>query len=312
VSSPPKSPLVSICIPAYARPAELGEAIASVISQSYGDLEVLVGDDSGGLDTVVAKAGDPRVVYIRNEQRLGMARNYNALLDRARGRYIGILDDDDRLLPTFVERVVERFEQDPELGVVFTDHLFDEGGRLRPRQCAVPGGRHDDFLRVQLTARPVHCSASLYRRDVWERIRPLPDLIWADIVMQTRAAEEGYSFFYVDEPLMIYRVHPGGLSRQAAIFRDHAVAAWELFNFTDPECERLRLERMARALCGRAAHHLKTGSLGEARADAERARSIAEWEPTVRERLITFLACHARSGASAAWLWARVKGQTTV
>src|SRR2546425_3765166 len=116
---------VSICIPAYGRPEELGVAIESVLSQDFEELEVVVGDDSGDLEPVVNRFGDPRVRYLRNPRRLGMAGNWNAVLDRADGRLLGLLMDDDRLLPGFVRSTVSQFEEDPSLGVVFTNHLLD-------------------------------------------------------------------------------------------------------------------------------------------------------------------------------------------
>src|SRR3954451_9083207 len=118
------APRVSICIPAYGRQRELREAIESVLAQYFEDLEVIVGDDSGDLGDVVRAVGDPRIDYRRNERRLGMAANWTSVMDRGRGEVIGLRRDDDRLLPGFVSRVVERFDADPAAGIVFTDHLF--------------------------------------------------------------------------------------------------------------------------------------------------------------------------------------------
>jgi glycosyltransferase involved in cell wall biosynthesis len=266
-------PLVSICIPAYARPAELREAIVSVTSQSVRDVEVLVGDDSGDLRDVVASAGDERVVYIRNEPRLGMAANWNALLDRARGRYVGLLMDDDRLLSGFLERTVARLEADPCLGVAFTNHYFDRAGSLRPRECALPDGRHERFLASYLRHMPVAVSAALMRREVWEQVRPLPDLLTADVVLHVRAALAGWAFSYVDEPLMVYRVQDGQQSGHESRFRDDGVSAWESFA-ADDEAEMLRRARLARALVSRAASRVKARRLDDARLDLARAREL--------------------------------------
>ncbi len=73
---------VSICIPAYARPKLLRAAMESVLTQERGDLELLIGDDSGDLEAVVTSFDDPRVRYRRNASRLGMAGNWTALLDK--------------------------------------------------------------------------------------------------------------------------------------------------------------------------------------------------------------------------------------
>jgi glycosyltransferase involved in cell wall biosynthesis len=267
-----RSPTVSVCIPAFGRPEFLRTAIESVLAQSFGDFELLVGDDSGDLESAVVS--DPRIRYFRNATRLGMAGNWSALLDRARGRFVGLLMDDDELAPDFLETVVSRFADDPSLGVVFTNHYFRTEGALRKRKCALPEGRHDDFLLDLLRYRPVAVSATLMRHDVWEQVRPLPDVVTADVVLHVRAALHRWPFFYVDRPLMVYRVHPGQLSRQEEPFRDDEVRTWDSFSFDDPECEQLRRAYLAKALVSRAATHVKERQTREARLDIARARAL--------------------------------------
>jgi glycosyltransferase involved in cell wall biosynthesis len=265
-------PAVSICIPAFGRPESLRTAIQSVLAQSFDDFEVLVGDDSGDLES--ALVGDPRVRYFRNPTRVGMARNWNALLDRTRGRFVGLLMDDDELRPDFLRTVVSCFDEDSTLGVVFTNHYFRADGALRERDCELPEGRYEKFLLDLLRYRPVAVSASLMRREVWEQVRPLPDLLTADVVLHVRAALRGWPFFYVNRPLMVYRVHPGQLSRQEQSFRNDEVRAWDSFSFDDQDCERLRRRYLAEALTSRAAAHLKNDRIREARLDVARARAL--------------------------------------
>lgn len=149
--------------------------------RDFDDLEVIVGDDGGDADQVVMAVGDPRVRYVRNEVPLGMAGNWGSALDTARGRYRALLMDDDVLL-----------EVDRSLGIAFTDHYFDIGGRLRSRGRTLPGGRHDNCVAAILRHRPlVAVSAALMRAEVWEQVRPLPDLLNADVIMHLRAAEAG-------------------------------------------------------------------------------------------------------------------------
>ncbi len=285
------TPRVSICVPAYARPDGLRAAIESVLGQSRGDVEVVVGDDSGDLQPVVAAIADPRVRYVRNPERLGMAGNWNAVLDRARGDLVGLLMDDDRLCPGFVETVVARFDADPSVGLVFTDHYFDDGSGLERRPCALSDGRYERFLAPLIRHNPVAVSAALMRREVWRALRPVPDLHTADIVMHMRAAEAGVVFEYVDEPLMVYRAYHEQLTADIR-FRDHVVRAWELFEFADPEAENLRRDRLRGALITRASMQLRFGRWGEVVADLDRAAALGALG--ARGRTIGFLAAHPR------------------
>jgi glycosyltransferase involved in cell wall biosynthesis len=286
------APRVSICVPAYARPTELRMAIESVVRQDFDDLEVIVGDDSGDLGGTVEAVGDPRIHYHRNPRRLGMAGNWTAVLDRARGELIGLLMDDDRVMPGYLRKVVSRFDEDHSLDVVFTNHYFDNGSHLEQRRCDLAPGRYEDFLLPYLKHRPVPVSATLMRGRVWQAIRPLPDLETSDVVMHVRAALAGYVFYYLDEPLMAYRSeHPDQLSARER-FRLDVVAAWELFEFDDPECERLRRHWLAEALVSRAAMRLKRRRPQEALTDLTRARSLDSAALGVRGQVLRYLARH--------------------
>jgi glycosyltransferase involved in cell wall biosynthesis len=291
-------PAISVCIPAYGRPEELRQAIESVLSQGFDDVEVVVGDDSGDLEPVAAVIGDPRVCYRRNESRLGMAGNWTSVLDRARGRYLALLMDDDRLLPGYLEKTVAALDADPALGVVFTDHLDDEQGTLRRRHCGLAGGRYERFAALYVEHMPVAVSAAAMRREVWAQLRPLPDVGTADVVMHARAAELGWPFLYIDEPLMVYRRHAGQLS-SAMRFRDDVVEAWELIVFTDPRAEAMRRRRLAEALCSRAAARLKAGRASDARVDIARAAELDGAAIGARGRTVRFLAHHPALGRAA-------------
>ena len=135
-----------------------------------------------------------------------MANNWNSLLDKARGRYLALLMDDDVLAPTFAAKCLEGFSS-AEVGISFANHrFFDDAGRWWVRECALPAGLHRTFLIKLLELRPVAVSAAIMRREVWNQVRPLPDILTADLYMHAQAAAAGWSFFYVDEPLMSYRV----------------------------------------------------------------------------------------------------------
>lgn len=300
------APLVSVCIPAYRRPRELREALESVLAQDFDDLEVVVGDDSGEAEEVVRAVDDPRVRYIRNPIRLGMAGNWTSTLDNARGEYRALLMDDDVLLPGFLSETVRALEDDPSVGIAFTDHYFDVAGERRLRGCSLAGGRHENCVEIILRHRPlVAVSAAVMRTDVWERVRPLPDLLNADVVMHLRAAEAGWAFYYVDTPLMAYRVHAGQLTGNESRFRGDLVSAWDLFAFADPECEALRRRYLADALIARAATHLKEGEPEQAAAAAARARALVD-RLDRRGAVVAALARKPRLSPPVTWAWRQV------
>jgi glycosyltransferase involved in cell wall biosynthesis len=271
------APTVSIGIRGWRRET-LPIAIESVLSQGRDDVELIVGDDSGDLADVVAGFDDPRVRYLRNPGRLGLSGNARVLLDSARGRYIGLLDDDDRMLPGYLDATVSRLERDPRVGIVFTNWFHEAGGRLHEREWPLAGGRHDDFLAEILRGCPANLSAALIRREAWEegeRRHPIRDDASVDMTVWMRTAEAGWSFHFVDERLVVYGVHPGQVSHQEELIRERAVRVWSRFRFDDPECERLRRLRVAEALLDRANLRLRQGRLRAAGRDVRSARRVA-------------------------------------
>lgn len=87
------TPLFSIVLPTRDRPEMLAVAVESVMSQTLRDWELIVVDDGGAV--AVRLPTDPRVTLIRNAVSGGPSVARNAGLERAQGRFVAFLDDDD-------------------------------------------------------------------------------------------------------------------------------------------------------------------------------------------------------------------------
>jgi glycosyltransferase involved in cell wall biosynthesis len=111
--------LVSVLIPAYNAGPYLGEALDSVLAQTYRPLEVIVADDGSEDDTVeVARSyGDP--VRLVQQERGGNGAARNAAVAVAGGQYYAFLDADDRFMPGKLQAQMDALDGDPGLDVVF-------------------------------------------------------------------------------------------------------------------------------------------------------------------------------------------------
>jgi glycosyltransferase involved in cell wall biosynthesis len=270
---------------------------------------IVIDDGSGELRSVVEATGDSRVSY-QLHPGMGPVDKARTVLDAGRGRYVGLLDHDDWLLPGYLEAVVARLEADPTLGVAFTNHYFEEAGRRRMRTCGLAGGRYERFLPELLRHWPVAQSAALMRREVWtegEARLPLPDGTPVDATLWLRAAEAGWPFHYVDEPLMVYGVHADQVSKNEEWVRPRGVRLWRTFRFDDRECEDLRRRRLAEALVSEGAMHLKQGRAADARTDFAEARRLAPRAMGTRARALAYLADHPRMLPPVMAAWRRVR-----
>jgi GT2 family glycosyltransferase len=114
---------ISVVIPTFRRNALLLEAINSVLRQADVSVEIIVVDDCPDLSArdAVATVRDDRVHYFPNEKPSGgkpaLVRNFGA--NKATGRHIHFLDDDDRVAENYYRDAVAEFNAHPRCGVVF-------------------------------------------------------------------------------------------------------------------------------------------------------------------------------------------------
>ena len=134
------TPHVSVIIPTYNYGRFLGEAVNSVLGQTFRDLECIVIDDGSTDETgqVLASFTDPRMVF-SSTPRLGVSAARNRGLDMSRGSLIAFLDADDRWKPGKLERQIAILADEPGVDMVFTNFV---------RFTATEGWLPDQFTYV--------------------------------------------------------------------------------------------------------------------------------------------------------------------
>jgi glycosyltransferase involved in cell wall biosynthesis len=126
-------PLVSVIVLTYNREKFIGEAIKSVLAQSYQNFELIIIDDGSTDNTPVVVNGflDQRLRYIRHEANAGLLKRRQESLTYVKGKYIAILDSDDVWLNTSkLDKQVEYLEDHPEYSLLGTFvRLIDDTGQ---------------------------------------------------------------------------------------------------------------------------------------------------------------------------------------
>lgn len=210
------SPLVSVITPAYNAEQYIAETIQSVIDQTYPHWEMLIVDDGSTDKTadVVARFDDPRVKLIPIEHSGLPAVARNRGIEAASGEYIAFLDADDVWYPRKLERQIKKFKAVPEAGLVHCrpEKLVDNTRVPWPSRAI-----QYDFLFHELVKGNFICNSSVVvRRSVLEehglfdtdpRLKGTEDYeLWLRLAIPTKFAS-------VEEPLLLYRVHPDGISK---------------------------------------------------------------------------------------------------
>jgi len=219
MTSPPTRPTVTVIIPTYNREAYLRASIASVLGQTFSDLELLVVDDGSTDDTpgLVRSIDDRRVRYLPQEHR-GVSAALNAGMRSAAGRYVARLDSDDTWLPHALATLVSVLDSQPNVGVVYgKGQAMDRDGAPLPHTQGLPPRFPDDSLR-SLAYDDCTCNVALLaRRECLERAGGYDETLTAneDWDMWLRVARHD-SFAFVDEVLALIRWHDGNLTGPAS------------------------------------------------------------------------------------------------
>ncbi|MCH8533308.1 MAG: glycosyltransferase [Alkalimonas sp.] len=129
------STFVSVVMPSYNQAAFLGEAIDSVLGQSWPHLELIVqdgGSTDGSQSILQAKAQQDSRLRWHSEPDSGPAQALNRALKQARGNLIGWLNSDDRYTQGAIQRAVQAFEQNPNWLLCYGEgeHIDAEGKTL--------------------------------------------------------------------------------------------------------------------------------------------------------------------------------------
>lgn len=204
------APAISVIVPCFNHGRYLGEAIDSVLAQTIGDYEILVGDD-GSADQETRQLLDrfqrAKTRVFRFPHR-GLAATRNALIAEAAGAYLCALDSDDILCPDYFETALDVFRADPGLTFVScqAEMFGDETGRW-------PGTLRCDL--PALLAEDTVITAALVKRDAvlavggYDTAMPLQgDEDWDLWISLLEAGGRGY---ILDEVLFRYRRRRGSM-----------------------------------------------------------------------------------------------------
>lgn len=98
--------LISVVIPTYNRKDKLPACIASVLAQTYPNLEVIVVDDAStdGTERLFDRGTDPRVHYVRYGDNRGACYARNLGAQRAHGSFLAFQDSDDLWHPDKLQK----------------------------------------------------------------------------------------------------------------------------------------------------------------------------------------------------------------
>jgi glycosyltransferase involved in cell wall biosynthesis len=211
------SPLVSIIVPAYDVTDFIGDALNSVLAQTFTDYEIIVVNDGSPDSEALERALAPymsRIRYIKQENR-GVSGARNTGITAARGSLLAFLDGDDTWLPNYLEVQVARIQADRSIDVLYPNVLLfggsTDGGEEFMTAC--PSTGEVTFERLLLQKCNVS-NCSIARRETIVRAGLFDESLRSveDFDLWLRVIKQGGRIAYHRDVLARYRRRPGSLT----------------------------------------------------------------------------------------------------
>lgn len=198
-------PLVSVVMSVYNDELYVAEAINSIISQSYENLEIIIINDASvdNSERIIKSFKDPRIRYYANDRNRKLAYSLNYAISVAQGKYIARMDADDISCITRIEKQVLFLESHNEVDIVGS-YAKTFGDYETVLQYPI---NHDEIKATLLFHNALCHPAVMIRRSSLdqlydENLAASQDYeLWARLIWTK-------TFHNIPEVLLNYRVHP--------------------------------------------------------------------------------------------------------
>lgn len=227
-----EKPLVSVVIASYNHADFLEERLESILGQTYNNLEIILVDDKssdGSVEIIRKYLNDKRLGLYENQLNLGWVGTSNKGFSLSSGKYLMFANCDDTCLPNLIEKLVDYFETETNLGLVYCkSNLINFQGQIigddfqgREKSfkefcngdVTIPSEQFNSFLLHSCVI--PNLSAALIRRDIFERLGGFSDdyKICSDWDFYIRLSREN-SVGYIVQALNSFRQHQNTIRAQ--------------------------------------------------------------------------------------------------
>lgn len=211
-------PLVSVLIPCYNADKHVEQAIRSIMTQTYQNLEIIAINDCSTDKTreilIHLAETDNRIKVVDNEKNLRLIATLNKGIDLCRGEYIARMDADDISFPDRIEKEVCFLENNKDIDIVSS--LFYAFSSDNPKKKSLHyNPTYPEELQAYMLFKSGVCHpASMMRKRIFtelglrfesEYLHVEDYALWSKAIYKTKIAN-------IPEPLLLYRVHENQVS----------------------------------------------------------------------------------------------------
>jgi len=186
----------------------LPEAVDSVLASSYQNIEIIVINDGSTQDVDFLKTFRAPKTKVIQQANQGVSQARNNGIKSSEGKYILVLDADDKIAPTYIKKAVGILESREEISIVYSEAEFfgSTSGKWTIGEYSFP---------EILWSNSIFCSA-LFKKSDWEKVGGYKkEMVFGfeDWEFWLSLIEGGAQVFRIPEVLFFYRQHPDTRSK---------------------------------------------------------------------------------------------------
>ncbi|NLV27536.1 MAG: glycosyltransferase [Methanomicrobiales archaeon] len=222
-----KEDKISVIIPSYNNARFLGEAIKSIINQTYPNLEIIIVEGNSSDSSLEIVNGyakkDSRIVVIVQDRNYGVSKARNDGILASTGKYVAILDSDDVMLPGRIDELYQEIIKNDNYGLVHSDvFVINETGRIIGKIIGKEQYSKGYIRGEVLRRRGCHIGYPMFRKKFLDKVGYYDESLRGgeDYDLYSRITYE-YPVAYVRKPLILYRRHCSNASSKLNLMVSH-------------------------------------------------------------------------------------------
>lgn len=212
-------PEISVLMANYNNAAYVGEAIRSVLNQTFENWELIIVDDASADDSIKKIRPflkDKRIRFFKNETNIGYVETLNKMVYESRAKIFGILDSDDALTGDALEKVYNAHINHQDCGFIYSQFMFCDSN-LNPIEkgyCKpIPPGE-TNLRRNYSSAFRTFKKRDYYKTEGYDK-----EIVGAEDKDIIYKMEEVTKLFFLNEGLYKYRALSNSQTKEPARYK---------------------------------------------------------------------------------------------
>ena len=215
-----KNPQISVLLPAFNAGKYIESSIQSILNQTYSNFELIILNDgsSDSTEEIIKSFKDSRIIYVKNEQNIGLVNTLNKGLKLANGKYIARMDADDI---SYIDRFSKQYlflENNPSYIICSSSRKNFNDSNNREHISYMPVS--DSAIRISsIFSSPFTHPAVMFRKEIILKNNLFYDENFKyseDYEFWTRILKHGKGYNF-NEVLLAYRKTPGSQTFNSTI-----------------------------------------------------------------------------------------------